>query len=235
MLRPLPFPFYFEELYSFIHQIEQFDQQFIFDLSSSQQQYLYDRKMHLLFNKIPSLLMSLNTQHGHDLLMPYILDAFRHNIYGVRCISTLFNPIAVVLGPDETRRQLLQIIQSVLNPDKTTNHHWRVFTRRFHIQLIARFGLSRFLHSFSILLVEACSGFKDDIIMTTIDEDSSGGTESEVGLSSDSEEIKFDRSDTIQPQDSDINLFEVRKYINRTIPWDIYHKIQKVSSNRLKI
>ena len=132
--------------------------------------------------------------------MPYILDAFRHPIYGIRCIHSLFNPVATILGPEETRKQLLTLIQSTLNPEKTTIHHWRCFTRRFIIQLIARFTLTKFLQSFPILLIEACSGFKDEITLTD------DTTESIA----ESEDSNIERSETIIPQDSDSAHSEVR-------------------------
>jgi hypothetical protein len=191
--RPFPFPFYFEEVYRFIHQLEQLDQQLLLNLSSFQQKQIYENKYQLLLTQIPSLLLSLHTQQGHELLMPYILDAFRHPIYGIRCIYSLFNPVAVVLGPEESRKQLLPLIQSALNPEKTTIHHWRCFTRRFIIQLIARFNLIKFLHSFPALIVEACSGFKD-----------------EINLTDDTDEINNERSDTITAQDYDPNHLEVK-------------------------
>lgn len=201
LFRPFPFPFYFEELYRFIHQIEQFDQQLLLNLSSSQQKQIYENKFHLLITQIPSLLLSLHTQQGHELLMPYILDAFRHSIYGIRCIYSLFNSISTILGPDETRKQLLTLIQSALNPEKTTIYHWKCFTRRFIIQLIARFTLTKFLQSFPVLLIEACSGFKDEIIQTDEANDSNIETD----------EISNERSDTITPQDYEQNLPEVKK------------------------
>jgi hypothetical protein len=139
--------------------------------------------------------------------MPYILDAFRHPIYGIRCIYSLFNPIAVVLGPDESRKHLLSLIQSSLNPEKTTMYHWHCFTRRFIIQLIARFSLTRFLNSFPALLVEACSGFKDEInLKTEIDDDNSNTSDSNT----ETEETINERLDKNIPQDSDGNLLEVK-------------------------
>jgi hypothetical protein len=127
--------------------------------------------------------------------MPYILDAFRHSIYGIRCIYSLFNPVAVILGPDESRKQLLTLIQLALNPEKTTIYHWRCFTRRFIIQLIARFNLTKFLSSFPILLVEACSGFKDEI---NFNDD----------FNHEIEDINNERSDITTPQDYEPNLSE---------------------------
>ena len=204
--RPLPFPFYFEELYRFLHQFEQLDQQLLLVTIASQQEQIHEKKLHLLLTLIPSLLMSLHTQHGHELLMPYILDAFRHPIYGIRCIYTLFNPIAAVLGPEETRRQLLPLLQSALNPEKTTIHHWRCFTRRFVIQLIARFSLSKFLQSFPILLIEACSGFKDDIVSRTdVDDEQSHASDSIAEI----DEGNNTRSDTMVLPDSDSRPSEV--------------------------
>ena len=132
--------------------------------------------------------------------MPYILDAFRHPIYGIRCIYSLFNPVATILGPDETRKQLQTLIQSTLNPDKTTMYHWHCFTRRFIIQLIARFTLTKFLQTFPILLIEACSGFKDEINLT--DETTESIAESE--------DSNLERSETIIPQDSDSTHSEVK-------------------------
>ncbi len=200
LFRPFPFPYYFEELYRFIHQLEQFDQQLLLSLTSFQQKQIYENKFQLLITQIPSLLLSLHTQQGHELLMPYILDAFRHSIYGIRCIYSLFNCVAAIFGPDESRKQLLTLIQSALNPEKTTIYHWRCFTRRFIIQLIARFTLTKFLHSFSILLIEACSGFKDEINLNDETNDSNLETD----------DINNERLDTITPQDSDSNLSEVK-------------------------
>ncbi len=201
LFRPFPFPYYFEELYRFIHQLEQFDQQLLLSLTSIQQKQIYENKFQLLTTQIPSLLLSLHTQQGHELLMPYILDAFRHSIYGIRCIYSLFNSVATIFGPDESRKQLLTLIQSALNPEKTTIYHWRCFTRRFIIQLIARFTLTKFLHSFSVLLVEACSGFKDEINLN----DETNDSNLEI------DDINIERSDTITPQDCDSNLSEVKK------------------------
>lgn len=136
--------------------------------------------------------------------MPYILHAFRQPIYGVRCIYSLFNPIATVFGPDESRRQLLPLIQSALNPDRTTVYHWRCFTRRFIIQLIARFNLARFLGCIPILLVEACSGFKDEITLKVELDDTSNASDS-----TENDDVTNERSDTITPQDYDTSVFEV--------------------------
>jgi hypothetical protein len=204
--RPLPFPFYFEELYRFVHQYEQYDQQLLVSVTSSQQKKIHEKRFQLILTQIPPLLLSLHTQHGHELLMPYILDAFRHPIYGVRCVYSLFNPVAVVLGPDESRKQLLTLIQSVLNPEKTTIHHWRCFTRRFIIQLIARFSLNKFLNSFPILLIEACSGFKDEIVTKT---DSNDDTSSTSDSNTDADETSVEGSDTATAPEQDLNMFEV--------------------------
>ncbi|CAF2861340.1 unnamed protein product [Rotaria sp. Silwood2] len=204
---PFPFPFYFEELYRFIHQFEQFDQQLLLDLTSAQQKQIHDNKFYLLLTQIPSLLVSLHTQQGHELLMPYILHGFRQPIYGIRCIYFLFNPVAVVLGPDESRRQLFTLIQSALDPDKTTIYHWRCFTRRFIIQLIARFNLAKFLQCFPILLVEACAGFKDEInLKIEIEDDNNNNNSSDSNIETD--DNTNERSDTIIPQDYDTNIFE---------------------------
>ncbi len=80
-------------------------------------------------------------------------------------------------------------------------YHWRCFTRRFIIQLIARFTLPRFLQSFSILLIEACSGFKDEI--TLFEETNESSPESE--------EMPNERSDIINAQEADPNLAEVNE------------------------
>ena len=155
--------------------------------------------------------------------MPYILDACRHPIYGIRCIYTLFNPIAAVLGPEETRRQLLPLLQSALNPEKTTVHHWRCFTRRFVIQLIARFSLSKFLQSFPILLIEACSGFKDDIVSRAdVDDEQSHAGESTADI----DESNTTRSNTMVLPDSDSRLSEVRidmRLAGRSIEGSLLH------------
>jgi hypothetical protein len=172
----------------------------LLNLSPVQQKQIHDHKYQFLLTQIPSLLLSLHTQHGQELFMPYILDAFRHPIYGIRCIYSLFNPVATMLGPDETRKHLLTLIQSALNPEKTTIHHWHCFTRRFIIQLIARFGLAKFLLSFPLLLIEACSGFKDEI--NVVDEISESSIESD--------DISNERSDTVTPQDNDSNISEVK-------------------------
>ncbi|CAF3326369.1 unnamed protein product [Rotaria socialis] len=202
---PFPFPFYFEELYRIVHQFEQFDQQLLLNLTSYQQKQIHDNKLYLLLTQVPSLLLSLHTQQGHELLMPYIFHAFRQPIYGVRCIYSLFNPISVVLGPDESRRQLLSLIQSALNPDRTTVYHWRCFTRRFITQLIARFNLTKFLQSFPILLIEACSGFKDEInLKIEIDDDNTNTSDSNI----ENDDPTNERSDTIIPQDYDTNALE---------------------------
>ncbi|CAF0761079.1 unnamed protein product [Rotaria sordida] len=206
---PFPFPFYFEELYRFIHQFEQFDQQLLLNLTSIQQKQIHDNKFYLLLTQIPSLLLSLHTQQGHELLMPYILHGFRQPIYGIRCIYSLFNPIAIVLGPDESRRQLLTLIQSALNPDKTTIYHWRCFTRRFIIQLIARFNLTKFLQCFPILLIEACSGFKDEINLRIEIDDDSNNTTSDSNVETD--DTSNERSDTLTPQDYDTSAFEANE------------------------
>ena len=206
--RPLPFPFYFEELYRFIHQYEQHDQQLLLTVTSSQQKKIYEKRFQLLLTQVPALLLSLHTQHGHELLMPYILDAFRHPIYGVRCVYSLFNPVAVVLGPEESRKQLLPLLQSVLNPEKTTLHHWRCFTRRFIIQLIARFSLNKFLNSFPMLLVEACSGFKDEIVTKTDSDDDNSSTS---GSLTDADDTSVERSDTTTTPEYEVNVFEVGK------------------------
>ena len=146
--------------------------------------------------------------------MPYILDAFRHPIYGVRCVYSLFNPVSVVLGPEESRKQLLPLIQSVLNPEKTTPQHWRCFTRRFIIQLIARFSLNKFLNSFPILLVEACSGFKDEIVTRTESDDDSSST---GDSNTDADETLTERSDTVSATEYDLNVFEVWERASSTL------------------
>ena len=131
--------------------------------------------------------------------MPYILDACRHPLYGIRCLYALFNPVATILGPEETRKHFLTLIQSALNPEKTTIYHWSCFTRRFIIQLIARFTLTKFLQNFSLLLIEACSGFKDEI---NLNEEINESTP-------ESNDVNNERSDTLTPQDSDSHSSEV--------------------------
>ncbi|CAF1331576.1 unnamed protein product [Adineta ricciae] len=202
----LPFPYYFEELYRFIHQLEQYDQQLLLTTNSIEQKLLHDRKFQLLLAQVPSLLISLHTQQAHDLLMPYVLDAFRHPIYGVRCIYFLFNPLAVVLGPEDTRRHLLTLIQSTLNPERTTIYHWRCFTRRFIIQLVARFGLAKFLQSFPLLLIEACSSFKDEISLKTDVDDENNTTANDA--INETDEISNEQPDTANPSDYDTTFLD---------------------------
>jgi hypothetical protein len=198
-----------------VHQLEQYDQQLLLSLTSIQEKQIQEKKYHLLLTQLPSLLLALHTQHAHELLMPYILDAFRHTIYGVRCIHMLFNPVALVLGPDESRKQLMSIIQSTLNPERTTAHQWRCFSRQFIIQLIARFTLARFLHAFPILLIEACSGFKDEFF-TRIDSDDD--THSASDSNTDTDETSTERTDTSIGQDYHVNSIEVNnKYIHSIV------------------
>lgn len=174
--------------------------------SSTQQRKIYEKKYQLLINQLPPLLLALQPQHDYELLMPYILDAFRHPHYGVRCIYAFFNPVATVLGPDEARKQLLPLIQLVLNPDRTTIHHWRCFTRRFIIQLIARFGLNKFLASFPFPLIEASSGFKDDIfVKAEADDDTSNTSDSNTDV----EFTLAERTESIIEQDYEGAMFEV--------------------------
>lgn len=203
---PLPFPFYFEELYRFVHQLEQYDQQLL-NCSPIQQRSIYEHKFHHLLTQIPTLLLSLHTQQGQELLMPYILDACRHPVYGIRCLYALFNPVATILGPEETRKHFLTLIQSALNPERTTIYHWSCFTRRFVIQLIARFTLMKFLQNFSLFLIEACSGFKDEI--TFIEETNESTPEANDSL--------HERPETLTPQDSDSHSSEVETRLSLNI------------------
>ena len=200
--RPIPFPFYFEELYRFLHQIEQYDQQLL-NASTFHKKKITERKYQLLISQIPTLLLTMSTQNGHELLMSYIFDAFRDPNFGVRCIYTMFNSVALVLGPDESRKQLLPWIQSVLNPEKPTTFHWRCFTRRFIIQLIARFNLLKFLNSFPIFIIEACSGFKDEIYLKTETEESTDD------LNQTMTDMNFESLDTSPQSEWRNNLFEV--------------------------
>ncbi|CAF1631106.1 unnamed protein product, partial [Didymodactylos carnosus] len=158
---PLPFPFYFDDLYRFLHEFELIDREIARQHDNIIiQRRLYCKKVNLLTKSIPNLLLSMQT-HNYELLLPYILDSFRHPVYGVQIIYELFNSTALVLGPDECRKHLLPLILTLLNPDKCSAYHWRLFSKNFLIQLISRFGLNRFLNNFTVLIIEACSGFKD--------------------------------------------------------------------------
>ncbi|CAF5181149.1 unnamed protein product, partial [Rotaria sp. Silwood1] len=94
---------------------------------------------------------------------------------------------------------------------KTTIYHWRCFTRRFIIQLIARFNLTKFLQCFPILLIEACSGFKDEINMKIeIDDDNNNNNNNTNDSNVETDDNTNERSDTIIPQDYDANVFDGR-------------------------
>lgn len=167
LIRILPFPSYFSELYSFIHQMNHYsacleDIKKNYTLENKQEKIynLSMAKINLAMSILPSLLNKLN-QEGLDLLTPYLQDLFECPDTALLAAWHLFNMVAQALGPQQTVRKFLVTIIHLFDPDIPSPKHLKLYHRSYLLQLMVRLGLLTFLAHFMTLIIEATGGFRD--------------------------------------------------------------------------
>ncbi|XP_050406001.2 WD repeat-containing protein 81 [Patella vulgata] len=164
----LPFPEYFDKLYTCLTEIKQKDAE-IEKLRWSKMTPAEKNSMTkcLQREKIPLLEQFLTKYHnklgqeGLDILSPYIEELFENEITTVQAAWCFLNTMSRELGKVETAKRLLPHLIKLFSGENSTAKHVKLYHRQFLMQLIVRLGLKTFILNFSTLLVEAVSGFKD--------------------------------------------------------------------------
>uniref|UniRef100_A0A1B0CQP6 Putative lysosomal trafficking regulator lyst n=1 Tax=Lutzomyia longipalpis TaxID=7200 RepID=A0A1B0CQP6_LUTLO len=118
-----------------------------------------------------------------ELLLPHIVELMGHEDTSILAAWYLFDPLAAVLGPEETKKHLLTPILRLYDTDHEakwgpgifdttsmrpgTNASFRskksvkLYHHSFLLRLIVRFGLRVFLGNFIAPLIEAVGGYKE--------------------------------------------------------------------------
>ncbi|XP_059618157.1 WD repeat-containing protein 81 [Phlebotomus argentipes] len=113
-----------------------------------------------------------------ELLLPHIVELMSHEDTAILAAWYLFDPLAAVLGPEETRKHLLLPLLRLYDSDggapinfdmarSGTNASFRskksvkLYHHSFLLRLIVRFGLRVFLGNFIAPLIEAVGGYKE--------------------------------------------------------------------------
>lgn len=121
-----------------------------------------------------------------DLLLPHVIDLLNSDDTSVLAAWYLFDPVAAVLGPKGTRKQLLEPMLRLYDADNdervnflnsnfdssmkfTTSAAFKssktikLYHHIFLLRLIVRFGLKCFLDNFVAPLIEAIGGYKEPV------------------------------------------------------------------------
>ena len=148
----LTFPRYFESLYCCLLKLKS---------SSSGNQYEQLDKVSQLADYLFRMCNILSVD-GLGLILPYVEELLNGNdTMAVQSAWSLFFPVSQAIGLTKTTQHLLQPLVNIFDTDQTNVKFLKIYHRSFLNQLIIRFGLETFLNSFSTLLVEAVSGYKN--------------------------------------------------------------------------
>lgn len=121
-----------------------------------------------------------------DLLLPHIIDLLNDDETSILAAWYLFDPVATVLGPKATRKQLLEPILRLYDAENDERINFlnsnfdssmkftsgsafkssktgKLYHHSFLLRLIVRFGLKCFLENFVSPLIEAIGGYKEPI------------------------------------------------------------------------
>lgn len=119
-----------------------------------------------------------------DLLLPHIIDLLNNDETSILAAWYLFDPVATVLGPKATRKQLLEPILRLYDAENDERINFlnsnfdssmkfssssafkssktiKLYHHSFLLRLIVRFGLKCFLENFVSPLIEAIGGYKE--------------------------------------------------------------------------
>ncbi|CAA9996600.1 unnamed protein product [Nesidiocoris tenuis] len=101
-----------------------------------------------------------------ELILPYILEMLTSPQMDVLAAWYLFDHVARALGPQRSADRLLNAIIKLYDCDtprepQLLKKRVKLYHRSFLIRLIVRFGLSTFLDTFVLPLVEAVGGYHD--------------------------------------------------------------------------
>lgn len=148
--------------------------------------------------KVNALVVQLDgflTPQGYDqfpaieLLLPHIIDLLSNDETSILAVWYLFDPVATVLGPKATRKQLLEPILRLYDAESDERINFlnsnfdssmkftsasafkssktgKLYHHSFLLRLIVRFGLRCFLENFVSPLIEAIGGYKEPVSST---------------------------------------------------------------------
>ncbi|KAF8785971.1 WD repeat-containing protein 81-like [Argiope bruennichi] len=197
-IRTIPFPNYFPDLYMFLLTLNKFSDD-IKVLSERHDENtdiqkeiesLAEKKVCYAAKQLQNLLPALNTE-GIELLTPYLQEMFENQHTALLSTWHMFGLVSQALGPQQTCKRLLTLLTKVLDTDKHSPKHLKLYHRSFILQIIIGLGLHNFLIHFTTILIEAIGGCKDY---------SSNDTESESVLEKEQETQQISNSDEYFPE-----------------------------------
>lgn len=155
----LNFPVYFENLHTYLTKIKSLSF-YASPNSNGVNGQVENQKVFLLTNLLTRISHRMGSD-GLSLVIPHILELLRNHVSSVQCAWSLFYPVAQALGPSASAQHLLPPLASLFDTEETTVKYLKIYHRSFINQLIVRLGLEVFLNTFSTLLIEAVSGYKN--------------------------------------------------------------------------
>ncbi|GAB6021712.1 hypothetical protein CHUAL_004292 [Chamberlinius hualienensis] len=165
LIRVIPFPTYFKNLYHFLCRLKTND--FKSDTSlhcativECDLSKIADNPIKVMQRELNTLLPQLSDD-GLGLITPYIKDIFTNSQTAVVAAWYLFDTVSQHLGPRQTFHLLIQRIVRLFDVEYPTEKHMKLFHQSYLLQLIVRLGLQTFLNYFSTILIEAVGGCKD--------------------------------------------------------------------------
>ena len=226
----IPFPEYFEELYSVLNELKNVDKDVEaerWDATKSKpekrtiEKVMSRRKVTL----IETFLLKQNgnlSHEGYELILPYIKELFSDPITTVQAAWSLISLVGKDVGPSMLKQNMLPYLTSLFSGGETTPKHMKLYHRSFLVQLLLYLGLETFLTNFCTLLVEAVAGYKNfvvDVETETSQDDLDDDLEENVFLSNQQENEdnldaggpEFDEAEgrVLDVLDTRLNLFQL--------------------------
>lgn len=178
----LPFPPYFQDLYSVLNEMKDIDNHIIYETSQLRSirekiqvsKILARKKVEVLERYLIENSGSI-TPEGFELLLPYIRDLFQDPKTTVQAAWSILRLVGKELAPAELSKNLMPYLTQLFSGENTTPKHMKLYHRSFLVPLCLTIGLESFLTNFSTLLVEAVAGYKNfdvsgDASLTNIDQ-----------------------------------------------------------------